>query len=63
MFPVTAHYDELLTQLYGNWRALPSPSERRCKEHAAIIDLEHSYTNYLAAQQAMRIDVYTRSIR
>lgn len=53
----------LLTQLYGNWRALPSPSKRRCKEHAAIIDLERSYTHYLAAQQAMRIDVYTRSIR
>lgn len=63
VFPVTAHYDALLTQLYGNWRVLPSPEARRCKEHAAIIDLERSYTHYLAAQQAMRIDVYTRSIR
>lgn len=63
VFPVTAHYDALLTQLYGNWHVLPSPEARRCKEHAAIIDLERSYTNYLAAQQAMRIDVCTRSIR
>lgn len=63
VFPVTAHYDALLTQLYGNWHALPSPEARRCKEHAAIIDLERSYTDYLAAQRAMRIDVCTRSIR
>ena len=63
VFPVTAHYDALLTQLYGNWHVLPSPEARRCKEHAAIIDLERSYTDYLAAQRAMRIDVCTRSIR
>lgn len=63
VFPVTAHYDALLTQLYGNWHVLPSPSERRCKAHAAIIDLERSYTDYLAAQRAMRIDACTRSIR
>ena len=60
---VTAHYDALLTQLYGDWHVLPSPEARRCKEHAAIIDLERSYTDYLAAQRAMRIDVCTRSIR
>ena len=63
VFPVTAHYDALLTQLYGNWRALPSPSERRCKEHAAILDLEHSYERYIDAQAAMEITEFTRSIR
>ena len=63
VFPVTAHYDALLTQLYGNWHVLPSPEARRCKQHAAFIDLERSYTDYLAAQRAMRIDVCTRSIR
>ena len=63
MFPVTAHYDALLTQLYGNWHVLPSPEACKSKEHAAIIDLERSYTDYLAAQRAMRIDVCTRSIR
>lgn len=63
VFPVTAHYDALLTQLYGDWHVLPPPEARRCKEHAAIIDLERSYTDYLAAQRAMRIDVCTRSIR
>lgn len=63
VFPVSAHYDDLLTQLYGNWRVLPSPEERKCKEHAAIIDLEHSYTEYLEKQQTMKIENYTRSIR
>lgn len=63
IFPITAYYDALLTQLYGDWRALPSPSERRCKEHAMIIDLRHSYTEYLVEQQDMKIETYTRSIR
>ena len=63
LFPVTAHYDALLTQLYGNWHTLPSPSERRCKEHAAILDLEHSYERYIDAQAAMKITEFTRSIR
>lgn len=63
VFPVTAHYDALLTQLYGNWRALPSLSERRRKEHAAILDLEHSYERYIDAQAAMEITEFTRSIR
>lgn len=63
VFPISAHYDALLTQLYGDWRTLPSPSERKCKEHAAILDLEHSYVDYLEAQKTMKIDDHTRSIR
>ena len=42
---------------------LPPPSERKCKEHAAILDLEHSYTEHLQEQQDMEITVYSRSIR
>lgn len=63
VFPVSAYYDALLMQLYGNWRVLPPPSERECKEHAVVVDLEHSYTEYLKTQQAMKIENYTRSIR
>lgn len=62
-FPVSAHYDALLSQLYGDYRRLPPPEARKCKEHAALVDLERSYTDYLVAQQAMNIDAYTRSIR
>lgn len=63
MFPISAHYDALLTQLYGDWHTLPKPEERRCKEHAAILDLERSYTEHLDEQAAMQIKDYTRSIR
>ena len=63
LFPISSHYDALLTQLYGNWHKLPPPSERKCKEHAAILDLECSYKKYLEKQQEMCITQYTRSIR
>lgn len=63
LFPVSAHYDALLTQLYGDWHALPPPEARRCKQHAAILDLEHSYQRYIDEQAAMEITEFTRSIR
>lgn len=62
-FPVSAHFDELLTKLYGDYGTLPSPEERRCKQHAAILDLERPYTEYLEQQRDMKFDVLTRSIR
>ena len=63
VFPISSYYDALLTQLYGDWRVLPSPSERKCKEHVAILDLEHPYTEHLEEQRKMNIVHYTRSIR
>lgn len=63
VFPISAHYDELLTQLYGNWHELPPPEERKCKEHVAILDLEKAYIYYLAQQESMEISVCSRSIR
>lgn len=63
VFPISAHYDALLTRLYGDWHVLPPPHERRCKEHAAILDLERPYTEYLEQQRRMEIAQYTRSIR
>ena len=62
-FPVSAHYDALLTQLYGDWHTLPSPSERKCKEHVAILDLERSYVVHLSELHNMKFGVLTRSIR
>lgn len=62
-FPISSHYDALLTQLYGDWHT-PSPlAERKCKEHVAILDLERPHTEYLEIQQTMRIEDHTRSIR
>lgn len=62
-FPVSAHYDELLHALYGDYMKMPAPEERKIKEHVAILDLHHSYEEYVEVQKNMKIDVYTRSIR
>ena len=62
-FPISSHYDALLTQLYGDWHTPSPPAERKCKEHVAILDLERPHTEYLEIQQTMRIEDHTRSIR
>lgn len=62
-FPVSAHNEALLRQLYGDWPRIPTPEERACKEHSAIVDLDRPYTDYLARQQNMKIQTYSRSIR
>ncbi len=63
VFPVSRHYGALLTRLYGDYHQLPAPEERKCKEHAAILDLTRSYEAYLDAQRNMVFEVHTRSIR
>ena len=63
VFPVSAHYDELLTKLYGDYQKLPSPEERRVKEHTAILDLDRPYQEYLNEQRNLRFETLTRSIR
>lgn len=63
VFPVSAYYDELLTKLYGDYHALPNPEDRKCKEHVAILDLEHPYEAHLSELHNMQFDVLTRSIR
>lgn len=63
VFRVSAYYDALLSRLYGDYRRIPKPEERTCKEHVGILDLEHSYTEHLDEQKAMKIDTLTRSIR
>lgn len=62
-FPVSRHYDEMLTTLYGDYMKVPTESERACKIHALKVDAEHPYTEYLDWQAEQKIDVYTRSIR
>ena len=63
VFPVSAHYDKLLTVLYGDYMTPTPEAERNIKVHAEIVDTESSYENYLYIQKAMRFDGYTRSIR
>ena len=62
-FPISAFYHELLQQLYGNYKKLPPPEQRVCKQHALLVDLENSYEVYGDYRDGMKFDVYTRSIR
>lgn len=62
-FPISADYDALLRQIYGDYMTPPPEEARKCKIHAQIVDLEHSYEMYVEAQQKMNITEYSRSIR
>lgn len=60
--PVSAHYDELLTVMYGDYMQLPSEEDRKIKEHAILIDTERNYTEYENYRDGMTFDVHTRNI-
>lgn len=45
-YPVSAHWAQLLTCLYGDYQRLPTPEQRAAKQHAVQFDLEHSWTAY-----------------
>lgn len=62
-YPVSAHFDELLKQLYGNYMVPLTESQRRCKVHAELVDLENSYINYLEWQREQKFTEFSRSIR
>ena len=53
----------MLERLYGDYMKLPAEEERKCKEHVAILDLEHSWREHLEEQRGMKFETYTRSIR
>ena len=62
-YPVSAHWDELLTTLYGDYMTPPPPEERERKVHAEIVDTENSYEIYRDIQRDLKFSSYTRSIR
>lgn len=62
-YPVSAHYDGLLRQLYGEYMILPPEDQRTIKQHAILVDPDHSYEAYTHYRDGMRFETYTRSIR
>lgn len=62
-FPVSAHYDALLTTLYGDYMTPPPEDQRRVKEHSLLVDTERNYTEYEHYRDGMEFEVLTRSIR
>lgn len=62
-FPVSAHYDEMLRVMYGDYMIMLTLEQRVCKRHAAIVDINKPYTFHLEEQRNMKIEKYTESIR
>lgn len=62
-YPVSAHYDKLLSVLYGDYMQIPAPEDRVCKEHAILVDFDNSYEKYVGMQENMKFDELTKSIR
>lgn len=50
LFPIISGYDEYLKISYGDYMRLPSMEDRKAHLHAEIIDLNHSYEEYLKVE-------------
>lgn len=45
--PIPYDSDKYLTEIYGDWRTVPSVEQQEKKVHAQIFKIDEDYTNYL----------------
>lgn len=62
-YPIPVRFAQMLETIYGDYQRLPPPEQRRCKQHAILVDLEHSYEMYRHYRDGMAFEEFTRSIR
>ncbi len=62
-YPVSASVDALLTALYGDYMTPTPEEERPIKQHAELVSLTRSWTEYEGWQAERNFDTHTRSIR
>ena len=58
-----AEYDAVLKTLYQDYKKIPSEEERKCKEHAMLVDLKRDWPHYRTYRDGLDIETNTRSIR
>ena len=63
LFPIPESYDAVLKVLYGDYMQIPKEEDRKCKEHALLVDLTKSYEHYEGYRDGMEFTVHTRSVR
>jgi len=62
-YPVPKEYDSILKIMYGDYMRLPPPEERAIKQHAVLVDTEHSYELYRDYHKDLKFEIHTKSIR
>lgn len=63
VYPISAFSDAMLRQLYGDYWAEPAAQKRAEKQHALLVDTQHSYEDYVNYRDGMDFQIHTRSRR
>lgn len=62
-YPIPGGYEEVLRTMYQDYMRIPTPQERSCKKHGAIVSVDSSFETHLAELDDMVFQNSTKSIR